>query len=172
GSGSGGLGLLGRHDEEADDRRGADPLAARARARRAVRGGRPGLVRGDPGHPALLRLTRRNGDPLQPWHGPGGAGLLTRRGDRRRRSPRRGDDRRGARGPDTRREIRRALRCRCRSGGARVVAHVLRLRLTLLAGALRGERPGRRLLALLATVVVTIAVCVAAIGLGSAARPP
>ena len=53
-----------------------------------------------------------------------------------------------------------------------MVAHVLRLRLTLLAGALRGERPGRRLLALLATVVVTIAVCVAAIGLGSAALPP
>ncbi|MFD5226857.1 hypothetical protein ACFWHT_14670 [Microbacterium sp. NPDC058342] len=49
-----------------------------------------------------------------------------------------------------------------------MVAHVLRLRLALLAGALRGERPGRTLLALLATAAITVAVCFAVLGLGSA----
>ncbi|WP_193596461.1 hypothetical protein [Microbacterium sp. YJN-G] len=49
-----------------------------------------------------------------------------------------------------------------------MVAHVLRLRLDLLAGALRGERPGRSAIALLATIAVTVSVCIAVLGLGAA----
>src|SRR5690606_25742665 len=76
------------------------------------------------------------------------------------------------RGPAARSTFRLTLRRWRRSGESRVVAHVLRLRLALLAGALRGERPERRLLALLATVVVTVAVCIAVVGLGAATLPP
>lgn len=49
-----------------------------------------------------------------------------------------------------------------------MVAHVLRLRLALIAGALRGERPVRTVLALMATMAVTIAICVAVLGLSGA----
>lgn len=49
-----------------------------------------------------------------------------------------------------------------------MVAHVLRLRLDLLAGALRGERLGRSIVALVATIAVTIVFCIAVIGLGDA----
>lgn len=52
-----------------------------------------------------------------------------------------------------------------------MVAHVLRLRLALLIGALRGARPLRTALALAATVAVTVVVCVAVLGLGSAPAP-
>ncbi|GAA3943518.1 hypothetical protein [Microbacterium soli] len=52
-----------------------------------------------------------------------------------------------------------------------MVAHVLRLRLALLAGAVRGERPVRAVLALVATVAVTAAICIAVLGLGSAPLP-
>ncbi|BDZ37758.1 hypothetical protein [Microbacterium suwonense] len=49
-----------------------------------------------------------------------------------------------------------------------MVAHVLRLRLALLAGAFRRERLVRSVLGLLVTVAVTVAVCIAVLGLGSA----
>lgn len=49
-----------------------------------------------------------------------------------------------------------------------MAAHVLRLRLSLLAGALRGERAVRSVVAFAACVVLTVAVCIAVIGLGSA----
>lgn len=52
-----------------------------------------------------------------------------------------------------------------------MVAHVLRLRLALLVGATRGEHGVRRVLALLASVVVTVAVCIAIVGLGSGPLP-
>ncbi|MDT0158637.1 hypothetical protein Q9R19_13490 [Microbacterium sp. ARD32] len=52
-----------------------------------------------------------------------------------------------------------------------MVAHVLGLRLRLLAGALRPQRAVRGVLALLATAAVTVAVCVAVLGLGSAPLP-
>ncbi|MEJ1088348.1 hypothetical protein WDU99_08470 [Microbacterium sp. Mu-80] len=52
-----------------------------------------------------------------------------------------------------------------------MVAHVLRLRLALLVGAARGEHAVRRVLALLASIAVTVAVCIAIIGLGSAPLP-
>ncbi|SJN34620.1 putative integral membrane transport protein [Microbacterium esteraromaticum] len=49
-----------------------------------------------------------------------------------------------------------------------MAAHVLRLRLTLLAGVLRGEHLWRTVLALAAAAAVTVAVCIAVLGLGSA----
>lgn len=52
-----------------------------------------------------------------------------------------------------------------------MVAHVLRLRLALLAGALRGARPLRTVIAFLATAAVTVVVCIAVLGLGSAPEP-
>ena len=52
-----------------------------------------------------------------------------------------------------------------------MVAHVLRLRLALLGGALRGGRPLRTVLALAATAAVTVVVCVAVLGLGTAPPP-
>lgn len=52
-----------------------------------------------------------------------------------------------------------------------MVAHVLRLRLALLAGALRGERLVRSVLALLVTAAMTAAVCVAVLSLGDAPLP-
>ena len=52
-----------------------------------------------------------------------------------------------------------------------MVAHVLRLRLALVAGALRGERLVRSVLAVLVTAAITVAVCLAVLGLGSAPLP-
>jgi len=52
-----------------------------------------------------------------------------------------------------------------------VAAHVLRLRLALLVGALRGEHAVRSAIALLASVAATVAVCVAILGLGEAPLP-
>lgn len=52
-----------------------------------------------------------------------------------------------------------------------MVAHVLRLRVALLVGALRGARPLRTLIALLATIAVTVVVCTAILGLGAAPEP-
>ena len=49
-----------------------------------------------------------------------------------------------------------------------MVAHVLRLRLALLAGSLRGDRGWRNALTLLAAVAATIVVCIAVLGLASA----
>lgn len=49
-----------------------------------------------------------------------------------------------------------------------MAAHVLRLRLALLLGAVRGEHAPRRLVALAASVAATVAVCIAVLGLGSA----
>ncbi|UNK71970.1 hypothetical protein [Microbacterium sp. H1-D42] len=51
-----------------------------------------------------------------------------------------------------------------------MAAHVLRLRLALLVGAVRGDRGVRRVLALLASAAVTVAVCVAIVSL--AGGPP
>ena len=80
-----GGGLLGRHEEE--DRAGlrAAARAAAAGARRAVRGGRPGLGGADPRHPAPLRRRRRHGGLLQPRDGGRGAALHAR-GDPGRRA--------------------------------------------------------------------------------------
>ena len=50
------------------------------RARRAVRGGRPGVGGDDPHDPAAVRGGRRLGDLLQPRHGAGRAALRPRRG--------------------------------------------------------------------------------------------
>ncbi|WP_298861977.1 hypothetical protein [Microbacterium sp.] len=52
-----------------------------------------------------------------------------------------------------------------------MVAHVLRLRLALLAGALRGERLVRSVLATLAVAAFTVAVCIAVLGLAEAPLP-
>ena len=52
-----------------------------------------------------------------------------------------------------------------------MAAHVLRLRLALLVGALRGEHAVRSAIALLASVAATVAVCVAILGLGEAPLP-
>ncbi|GAA2862310.1 hypothetical protein [Microbacterium arabinogalactanolyticum] len=52
-----------------------------------------------------------------------------------------------------------------------MVAHVLRLRLALVAGALRGERLVRSVLAVLVTAAITVAVCLAVLGLGNAPLP-
>lgn len=52
-----------------------------------------------------------------------------------------------------------------------MAAHVLRLRLALLVGALRGEHPVRAAIALLASIAATVAVCVAILGLGEAPLP-
>ncbi|UWF76892.1 MULTISPECIES: hypothetical protein [Microbacterium] len=52
-----------------------------------------------------------------------------------------------------------------------MVAHVLRLRLALLVGALRGERPVRTALGFAIAVVLTVAVCVAVLGLDDAPAP-
>lgn len=52
-----------------------------------------------------------------------------------------------------------------------MVAHVLRLRVALLLGAVRGEHAPRRMVALVASVATTVAVCVAVLGLGSAPEP-
>lgn len=49
-----------------------------------------------------------------------------------------------------------------------MVAHVLGLRLALLAGSLRGDRGLRTVVALLASIAVTGAVCLAVLGLGDA----
>ncbi|WP_309129063.1 hypothetical protein [Microbacterium sp.] len=49
-----------------------------------------------------------------------------------------------------------------------MVAHVLRLRLALLAGSLRGDRVWRSALTMLAAIAVTVMVCMATLGLGSA----
>ena len=51
---------------------------AAAGAGRAVRGGRPGLGRADPRHPAPVCRRRRHGDLLQPRDGGGGAALHAR----------------------------------------------------------------------------------------------
>ena len=77
--------LLGRHDQEDRARVRHDPLAAAARARRAVRVGRPGLG-GEPHRdPRALRRGRRHRRALEPRHGPHRAGLRLR-GDHRRRT--------------------------------------------------------------------------------------
>lgn len=52
-----------------------------------------------------------------------------------------------------------------------MVAHVLRLRLALLVGAVRGEHGVRRVLAMLATAAITVAVCVAIISMASGPLP-
>ena len=61
--------LLRRHEEE--DRPGlrAAARAPAAGARRAVRGGRPGLGGADPRHPPAVRRRRRHGGLLQPRDG-------------------------------------------------------------------------------------------------------
>ena len=53
---------------------------AAAGARRAVRGGRPGLGRADPRHPAAVRRRRRHGDLLQPraWRSWSGCAATSR----------------------------------------------------------------------------------------------
>ena len=58
---------------------------AAAGAGRAVRGGRPGLGRADPRHPAAVRRRRRHGRLLQPRHG-GRRAALHPRGDPGRRA--------------------------------------------------------------------------------------
>ncbi|GAA2903677.1 hypothetical protein [Microbacterium esteraromaticum] len=52
-----------------------------------------------------------------------------------------------------------------------MAAHVLRLRLALLVGALRGEHAVRAAIALVASIAATVAVCVAILGLGQAPLP-
>ncbi|MBN8206983.1 hypothetical protein JF550_13595 [Microbacterium esteraromaticum] len=52
-----------------------------------------------------------------------------------------------------------------------MVAHVLRLRLALLVGAAHGEHGVRRVLALLASAAITVAVCIAILSMGSAPLP-
>lgn len=52
-----------------------------------------------------------------------------------------------------------------------MAAHVLRLRLALLVGALRGEHGVRAAIALLASIAATVAVCIAVLGLGDAPLP-
>ncbi|GGM54761.1 hypothetical protein [Microbacterium saperdae] len=52
-----------------------------------------------------------------------------------------------------------------------MVAHVLRLRLALLIGSLRGDRRGRTLVTLAALAAVTVAVCIAVHTLGGAPVP-
>src|SRR5690606_7278642 len=126
---------------------------------------RPGVVGGHPRHPPCLRRARRHRHPLQSWHGPRPEGVLARGDHRRGRRPRRGHDRRGQGRTDAGVAICRTVRWHRRGGGAGVAAHVLRLRVALLFGALRGGRAVRAVMGLLAAAAATVAVCLAILSL-------
>src|SRR5690606_16697105 len=129
--------LLGRHDEEDRDRGGHDPRAPTARARRAVRIGRPGLDGRRDRRAQALHRGRGDRHPLQPQHGADGARVRRDRHHRGGRRARGGAPRRGARRAEPRGSFRGARRGRGRGGGHGVVAELLRLRLRILANGFR-----------------------------------
>ena len=134
--------LLRRHDEEGDPGLRARPRPAAAGAGRAVRGGRPGLGRHDP--PASSPATSRSGGTvILSSHV---MDLVERICDHvaiiaAGARPRRRHRRRGPRGRDPRGAVRRPRRRRHRRGGPGVVAHLVRLKLTLLRNGLRRSVP-------------------------------
>src|SRR5690606_9607418 len=78
---------------------------------------------------------------------------------------------RGPCGSDPGIAFRRAIRWHRRSRGARVVAHILRLRFALMFGALRGEHVVRTVVRLLIVIAATVTVCIAMMSLASAPLP-
>ena len=88
--------LLRRHGQEDQPGRRAHPRTAAARARRAVRGGRPGVRADDPHDPAPLRRERRHRRHVEPRHGARRGPVRPGRRHRRRAGARRGHHRAGS----------------------------------------------------------------------------